>query len=155
VKIGGGGSTALSAPPSPPTRKTEVHHAWRINADARGAYEGAKLSVDQNASKVEAKGESPKVRQYEMVLTIAHPPHEVLLSGHRLDKLDTQSAFPGKEGRRFDPASKNLHGWFLKSDFTAFSTSRSPIEAWTPCKLTIADMLLTRSFYGDFARCCS
>lgn len=96
---------------------------WRIfpskvaSTASFAAYDGAKVSVEQNANRVQVKGESPKVRQYEVVATLPQSPREVELSGHRLEKLDTLGAFPGKEGWTFDPTTKTLRVRFLNSDF--------------------------------------
>jgi alpha-glucosidase (family GH31 glycosyl hydrolase) len=96
---------------------------WRIfpsngaSTASFAVYDGAKVSVEQNTNRVQVKGESPKVQQYEVVVTLPQSPREVLLSGHRLEKLDAIGAFPGKEGWTFDATTKTLHIQFLNSDF--------------------------------------
>ena len=96
---------------------------WRIftsvgtSTSSFETYDGAKVSVEQSEERIEAKGQSPKIRQYEVVARLQESPREVLLSGERMEPLDTLDAFPGKTGWMFDPATKELHVRFLTSDF--------------------------------------
>jgi hypothetical protein len=96
---------------------------WRVfpsreaSASSFTVYDGAKVSIEQDTNQVEVAGESPKVRQYDVVFTLAHAPREILLSGRRLDNLGSPGKFPGKEGWTFDPATKTLSVQFLNSDF--------------------------------------
>lgn len=96
----------------------KIFRCRQASAASFASYDGAKVSVEQNTNQVQVKGESPKVRQYEVVVTLTQSPCDVLLPGHRLERLENLGAFPGKEGWTFDPATKTLHVRFLKSDFS-------------------------------------
>jgi len=102
---------------------------WRVfpspnsSHDTFVVYDGAKLAVEQTKGRIEAKGESPKVRPYEVVVTLPESPREVMLSGRRLEKLDTLGPFPGKVGWVFDPVAQTLHIRFLESNFHLRITS--------------------------------
>ena len=96
----------------------KIFRCRQASAASFASYDGAKVSVEQNTNQVQVKGESPEVRQYEIVVTLPQPPRDVLLSRHRLERLDNLGAFPGKEGWTFDPATKTLHVRFLNSDFS-------------------------------------
>jgi alpha-glucosidase (family GH31 glycosyl hydrolase) len=80
-------------------------------------YDGAKVSVDQDTNRVIVDGESPKVQQYEVALSLQKAPREVLLSGRHLEKLADPGARAGKTGWIFDPQTKTLQVFFLKSNF--------------------------------------
>jgi sulfoquinovosidase len=96
---------------------------WRIFPSREAAtasftaYDGAKISVEQSTTIVRVQGESPKLRQYDVVLTMDKAPREVLMSGHPLDKLGDSAVRTEKTGWTFDPNTKTLHVLFLDSDF--------------------------------------
>ena len=80
-------------------------------------YDGAKVSVEQNKTQVLVKGESPKVRQYDVVIAIENAPRQVVLSGRRLEILGDAGVQAEKMGWIFDPKAKVLHVYFLESNF--------------------------------------
>ncbi|MGO9275434.1 MAG: glycoside hydrolase family 31 protein [Terriglobia bacterium] len=80
-------------------------------------YDGAKVSVEQSPTTIQVQGDSPKPRQYEVEMTMDRAPRDVLLSGHRLDKLGDSAVRTEKTGWTFDPDTKTLDVLFLDSDF--------------------------------------
>jgi alpha-glucosidase (family GH31 glycosyl hydrolase) len=96
---------------------------WRIFPSQQASttnfeiFDGAKVSVDQNKTRVLVQGTSPKTRQYEVVIALPQAPRKVTLSGHSLGMLADAQTRPEKTGWRFDPQAKALHVYFLESDF--------------------------------------
>jgi alpha-glucosidase (family GH31 glycosyl hydrolase) len=96
---------------------------WRVFPSKQRAsssfatYDGAKVSVEQDANRVVVDGKSPQVHQYKVVMNLQGPPREVVLSGRRLEKLADSGVRTSKSGWTFDSQTRTLQVTFLTDDF--------------------------------------
>lgn len=98
---------------------------WRVFAPSalsasKGSftvYDGTKASTEQDSSRILVKGESSTIRQYEIVVNLEQPPHEVILAGKALEKLNDSGYLAHKTGWWFNSDAKTMHALFLASDF--------------------------------------
>jgi alpha-glucosidase len=97
---------------------------WRIipspapSTESFTLYDGTKASVDQNASRIIVKGESPTNHQYEIVMRLDRAPEKTVLAGQQLTKLDDAGYHTHKTGWFFDEHTQMLHALFLNANFT-------------------------------------
>jgi alpha-D-xyloside xylohydrolase len=97
---------------------------WRVfpsSSPARDSftlYDGATVSIEEQAGSVRVEGDSPTIRQYDIVVPASTARREVLLSGQRLEKLDSAGYHARSKGWWLNPDEKTLHVVFVADRFS-------------------------------------